>query len=117
MKRLADRVAIITGAASGIGAASVALFAEEGARVLAVDRPESRIREMYSNSSSVQTLAKNVTDEDAPEALLRTAIDLFGGLDILFNNAGIVKYTLAAETSDAEWDIMMDVNVRAVFRT
>lgn len=72
---------------------------------------------MYSKNSSVEVLAKNVTDQDAPEAMLGTVLELFGGLDILFNNAGIVKYTLAEETSDPEWDVTMDVNVRAVFRT
>lgn len=117
MKRLAGKVAIVTGAASGIGAASVTLFAEEGAQVLAVDRPESKISEIYSGNSAIHILAKSVADEDAPEGILEAVVAHFGGVDILFNNAGIVKYTLAEETSDPEWDVMMDVNVRAVFRT
>lgn len=117
MKRLAGKTAIVTGAASGIGAATVQLFAAEGARVLAVDRPESPIGEVHAGRPDVVTLAKNVTNQDAPQAILDRAISAFGSIDILFNNAGVVKYTLAAETTDADWDWQMDVNARAVFRT
>jgi len=117
MKRLEGKVAIITGAASGIGAATTRLFTDEGARVLAVDRSESRILEVHADNGAVVSLAKNVTHDDAPQAIVEKALDAFGGFDILFNNAGVVKYTLAAEMDDEEWDWNMDVNVRAQFRT
>jgi NAD(P)-dependent dehydrogenase (short-subunit alcohol dehydrogenase family) len=116
MGRLQGKAAIVTGAASGIGAATTKLFVEEGAQVLAVDRPQSSIMAAHADLAAVVPLAKSVTDDDAPQAIVEHAIAAFGGIDILFNNAGVVKYTLAAETSDAEWDWNMDVNVRAAFR-
>lgn len=116
MKRFEGKVAVITGAASGIGRATAQLFASEGAQVLAVDRPESEIGSAHAGHANIVTLAKSVTDEDAPEVMLKKVQEAFGGVDILFNNAGVSGRSLAEETTDDEWHRQMSVNVTAQFR-
>lgn len=117
MARLAGKAAIVTGAASGIGAASAQLFAEEGAQVLAVDRPGTPLEEVHAGKSNIVTLAQDIAADDAPQRLIEAAVQKFGGLDILFNNAGVSHNALAELTSDADWDRVFGVNVRAMFRT
>lgn len=116
MTELTGKIAIVTGAASGIGRASATLFAERGALVLAVDRPQSAIMEAHAGNDRVQVLAKSVADDDAPETIVQAALSAYGAIDILFNNAGVSHRALAAETSDADWDRVFAVNVRAPFR-
>jgi NAD(P)-dependent dehydrogenase (short-subunit alcohol dehydrogenase family) len=116
VNRFAGKVAVITGSASGIGHATVRLFAEEGAQILAVDRPGSGIEDAHAGVAGVTALAKSVADDDAPEAIVGAALKAFGGIDILFNNAGVSHRSLAAETADADWDRLFAVNVRAPFR-
>ena len=116
MVDLSGKFAVITGAASGIGAATATLFAERGARVLAVDRPESAIMSAHEGNGAISVLAKSVADDDAPDAIVRAALEKFGAIDILFNNAGVSSRSLAAETTDADWDRVFAVNVRAPFR-
>jgi 3-oxoacyl-[acyl-carrier protein] reductase len=114
MNRLQGRVAIVTGAASGIGRASAELFAQEGARVLAVDRPGA---EFAFADPAIAALACDVTASDAPDRIVGRALEAFGGgLDILFNNAGIGAAAPAAEMDDDLWDRVNDVNLKAVFR-
>ena len=116
MKRLQDRIAIVTGAASGIGAASAKLFAEEGASVLAVDRPESAIMTVHAGNHAIFPLAKSIADADAPETILQAVLHRFGALDILFNNAGVSHNALAENMTDEDWDHTFAVNTRAMFR-
>lgn len=114
--RLKERVAIVTGAASGIGAASARLFAEEGARVLAVDLPDHNLAEAHAGEDNIATLEKSVTDADAGETIVSEAISRFGRLDILMNNAGIGTNTLAEAMPQADWDRTLSVNLTAQFR-
>ncbi|MFN7496303.1 MAG: SDR family NAD(P)-dependent oxidoreductase [Hyphomonadaceae bacterium] len=114
-QRLAGRRAIITGAASGIGLATAKLFAQEGAMVLAVDLPGDKLVQAFEGSS-IATCGQSVTDPDAPDQILDAARRLLGGVDILFNNAGIATNSLVERTSDADWDQTLDVNLRAMFR-
>ncbi|MFT4096301.1 MAG: SDR family oxidoreductase [Rhodoblastus sp.] len=116
MVELIGKFAVITGAASGIGAATAKLFTERGAKVLAVDRPESAIMEAHKGNDAISVLAKSVSDDDAPETIVNAALEKFGAIDILFNNAGVSGRSLTHETSDAEWDRQFAVNVRAPFR-
>jgi NAD(P)-dependent dehydrogenase (short-subunit alcohol dehydrogenase family) len=114
--RLDGKIAIITGAASGIGAASARLFAEEGARVLAVDRPDSPLGQMHAGSSAIHTLGCDVTTAAAPRQIVETSLEKFGAIDILFNNAGVSGRALVEEMTDEEWDRINSVNLRAMFR-
>ena len=115
--RLAGKVAIVTGAASGIGQATAQLFAAEGATVLAVDRPGSAIAEAHAGQPRIVPLAQDVTVDDAPDTIVAAALKAGdGGLDILFNNAGVSGRSFGEETTDADWDRIFSVNSRAVFR-
>jgi 3-oxoacyl-[acyl-carrier protein] reductase len=113
MARLGGKAAIVTGAASGIGRASAELFAAEGARVLAVDRPGSNLA---FDDPVIAGLEVDLVEDGAPALIVSRALEALGGLDIVFNNAGIGNSTLAADTSDESWDRVQAVNLRAVFR-
>ena len=116
MARLAGKIAIVTGAASGIGAASAKLFADEGAQVLAVDRPESQIAGVHDGNAAIASFAADITGDDAPRRIVEAALAKFGALDILFNNAGVSGRAFVEEMTDAEWDRVNGVNVRGMFR-
>ena len=113
MGRLQGKVAIVTGAASGIGRAAAELFAAEGARVLAVDRPGAALA---FDNPQIRTLSQDVAADDAPAHIIDAALEAFGRLDILYNNAGVSGSVLVSELSDEEWDRVQSVNLRAVFR-
>ncbi len=114
--RLQDRVAIVTGAASGIGKATAHLFAENGARVLAVDLPGKHLAKAHEDFALVATLEKSVSDDDAAETIVGECIARFGALDIVMNNAGVALGAPAEEMSQAAWDRTMAVNLTAQFR-
>ena len=117
LQRLAGKVAIVTGAASGIGHATAQLFAAEGATVLAVDRPGSAIDAAHAGISAIVPLAQDVAADGAAEAIVAAALQAGGGqLDILFNNAGVSANALGELTTDEQWDRVFSVNARAVFR-
>ena len=116
MARLTGKIAIVTGAASGIGAASAKLFTEEGAQVLAVDRPDSAIADAHAGNGAIVPLGCDITGDDAPRQIVATAVEQFGALDILFNNAGVSGRAFVEEMTDEQWDRVNAVNVRAMFR-
>ena len=111
--RLKDRVAIVTGAASGIGRATAALFAEEGAHVLAVDRPESAIATAHEGNANVAPLGLSIADPGAAEKIVGEAVARFGRLDTLMNNAGVSGRHLVDQISDEDWERHMAVNLTA----
>ncbi|MGH2531499.1 MAG: SDR family NAD(P)-dependent oxidoreductase [Thermomicrobiales bacterium] len=117
--RLSGKIAVITGGAYGIGRASVLLFAREGAKVAIVDvdagggtETERLVREAGGEALFVQ--ADVGRREDAEQAIAE-AIARYGGVDILFNNAGIMPEGTALTHSEADWDRVMDVNLKAIF--
>ncbi len=114
--RLHGKCAIVTGAASGIGEATARLFADEGATVLAVDRPASPILTVFAQAARIVPLARDVTDHEAPAEIVAAARRAGGGLDILFNNAGVSERSLVEAHTDEAWDRQFEVNVRAAFR-
>jgi len=107
--RLDGKVCVITGAAGGIGAATVEAFAREGARVVGVD--------LHDNSPGDLALAVDVTDEDAVRDMYARVRDELGGVDVLFNNAGISPDDDASvlDTSLDAWQRVQNVNLKSVF--
>ncbi len=116
---LENKIAIVTGAASGIGAASARRFAAEGAAVVAADVRGARAAEVaqgiVDDGGHAIAVEANVADGAAVEAMVDTAVRQLGGLDVLFNNAGTLRPGTAVELSVDDWDLVMGVNVRSVF--
>jgi len=110
---LAGKIAIITGAASGIGRAAVRVFVEEGARVVAGDR-NPRVEGLAEPKVVVPVVA-DVSRREGAEALVRAAESVFGGLDILFNNAGIERQATVVDTTEEMWHEVLDGNLKSVF--
>jgi NAD(P)-dependent dehydrogenase (short-subunit alcohol dehydrogenase family) len=113
MLRLEGKVAVVTGAASGIGRATTELFVREGARVVAVDLNEAAGRTL--TGEAVAFVRADVARGADVERAVQTAVDRFGGLDILFNNAGIAIFKTLEQTDEEEWDRVVDVNLKACF--
>ena len=119
--RLRGKVAIITGANSGIGRATSRLFAREGASVVCCDIQETltpRVDQLIIDEGGEATfLNVNVTADGGPEEMAKTAIDRYGGVDILYNNAGGGIRKQAHEHTDEEWNFIMDLNLNAIQRS
>jgi len=114
------RAAIVTGASSGIGRATAKRLAKDGCHILAVGRDESALQsvcqEIAAAGGVAHSLSVDVTSADGPARIVAKAIQMFGRIDVLVNAAGIIASGTVAATTDAGWDSMMDVNVRAPFR-
>ena len=105
-------VALVTGAASGIGRACAERFAEEGWRLVLVDRREDQLASLAGEDAA--TLAADVTDSAANEAAVAEALTRFGRLDAAVANAGVALAALVDESTDEDFDWLFGVNVRAV---
>jgi NADP-dependent 3-hydroxy acid dehydrogenase YdfG len=117
---LAGEAAVVTGASSGIGTETARLLAADGADVVLAARREARLQELADELESdhdVDALAvpTDVQDEDAVDALVAETVDVFGGLDVLVNNAGLARGSDVADMSTEEYRAMMDTNVDGVF--
>jgi 3-oxoacyl-[acyl-carrier protein] reductase len=118
--RIAGRVAVVTGAANGIGLGIARRFAREGARLLLVDRVAEKLAEAESElrggGAELAALALDLTEKDAPDRVVGECISRFGRLDILVNNAGIGGSRPVTELEEEDWRRMIEVNLTAVFR-
>lgn len=114
------RAAIVTGASSGIGRATALRLSRDGCHILAVGRDEVALaqtcREIADAGGVAHFLAADVTADDGPARIVAKAMSVFGRIDVLVNAAGIIASGTVADTADAAWDTMMNVNVRAPFR-
>jgi len=131
MGLLDDRVVIVTGAGGGIGRAHALAFAAEGARVLVNDigvgldgspagggsAAQGVVDEITAAGGEAVANGSNVADWDQAAALIQTAVDTFGGLDVLVNNAGIVRDRMIANTSEEEFDAVIAVHLKGHFAT
>jgi 2-deoxy-D-gluconate 3-dehydrogenase len=117
--RLRDDIAIVTGAAQGIGKAIALGLAEEGAHVVVADRQAEKARGVAAQIEEMGRqslgLSVDVRDLTAVQTMVDGAVETFGTVDILVNNAGIAVPTLFFETTEHDWDRIMDVNLKAVF--
>lgn len=121
MGRLDERVALITGAGSGIGRESAILFAAEGAAVVCVDLDEASAvataADIEQAGGRAIAVRADVSSVDDSAAMVQAAEDTYGGLHVMFNNAGIMHPDDgdAQDTSEAIWDLTMNVNAKGVF--
>jgi 3-oxoacyl-[acyl-carrier protein] reductase len=108
--RLENKVAIITGAAKGLGAAMALLFAQEGATVIAAD-----MAPLTYEAENVEFYQLNVTDSAACQELTDYTVEKYGKIDILVNNAGITRDAMTRKMTDEMWDLVIDINLKGVF--
>ncbi|HYK85788.1 MAG TPA: glucose 1-dehydrogenase [Ktedonobacteraceae bacterium] len=119
--RLADKVAIITGSAGGMGKAAAELFAQEGASVVVTDvavrEGEETAQAIRDTGGTAIFVKANVAVEEEVRHMVNVAVEEFGRVDVLYNNAGImpVEDSSVIETSEATWDRVMDINLKSAF--
>jgi|SRR5579884_554666 len=120
--RLQDKVVLITGAASGMGRVAVRMFAEQGARVVAADVAEQPLRETVAalpqeQQAAVAPVVGDVTQSDDVARMVRTGVERFGTLNVLYNNAGIMpdEDTSVIETGEETWQRVLDVNLKGIY--
>lgn len=119
--QLQDKVALITGASSGIGRATAERLAREGMKVFLVGRNKTSLSEILtavrSRGAEGEILAADITEGSVPAKMIEAVIGAFGRLDTVINAAGHIATGTIENTSLEEWDRMLNVNVRAVFQT
>lgn len=114
---LTDKIALVTGGSTGLGAGMAVGLAESGADVVLVDRiahseTEQKIKKLGRKSI---VIAADLSRRDSPQHIVNQVIDQFGKIDILINNAGIIRRTPAVDFSEADWDEVMMINSRSAF--
>lgn len=118
MPALADATVIITGASSGIGDATARLLAADGAQVVLAARREERLVDLKAtieaDGGSARVVPTDVTDRTQVQALIDAAVDAYGGVDVLINNAGLMPLSLMKNVHEDEWERMVDVNIKGV---
>ena len=117
--RLAGQVAWISGATSGIGEAAALLFAEEGARVALagrrVDLSQAIVERIKASGGQAIAIACDVSREEDIRASIDQTVAVFGGLHIVVNNAGMVQVKMLHDCTEADWELVMGVNVKSMF--
>jgi len=117
--RLQNKIAIITGAGSGIGRGIALSFVKEGARVVVVDWSEEggkeTVRQIEKVNGEAIFIKTDVSKASDVDQLVEACLDKFDRVDILVNNAGILKSSVFHETSEEDWDTILNVNLKSVF--
>jgi NAD(P)-dependent dehydrogenase (short-subunit alcohol dehydrogenase family) len=117
--RLDRKVALITGAGAGIGRATALLFAEEGAKVVVQDvkttAAEETVQLIMKAGGEAVAIDGDVTSRVDAEAMVKKAVETYGRLDVLFNNAGIWRGGTILDISEEDWDRTIDVNVKGIY--
>ncbi|WP_107852287.1 SDR family NAD(P)-dependent oxidoreductase [Oceanimonas marisflavi] len=119
MNRFDSQVVLVTGGASGIGRASALAFAAEGARVVVVDMNrelgEETAAQIRHQGSEAVFIEANVSKAIECQNVMQRTLETFGRLDVLFNNAGITRRADVVNTTEQEWDAVMNTNVKSIF--
>jgi meso-butanediol dehydrogenase/(S,S)-butanediol dehydrogenase/diacetyl reductase len=117
--RLAGKVAIITGGGSGIGRATAQLFTREGAKVVVADynaeAGENTVQAIQDSGGEAIFVKVDVSDAEQVQHMVQTALEAYGGIDILFNNAGILLFGTILNTDPKDWNRLMSINLNGVF--
>ncbi len=118
--RLEGKVAVITGAGRGIGREAALLFASEGAKIVVADvdsHAETVAAEIVAGGGKALFIRTDVTDRETCQAMASSAVKEFGRIDILVNNAGIVRDGQLVKLTEADFDLVVDVNLKGTFNT
>lgn len=110
MKKLQDKIVLVTGGSKGIGQAICELFAEEGAKVVALD-----VIDLQYSKENVAFMHLNVADAQACKSVFEAVIAQYGKIDVLINNAGITRDAMTAKMTDEMWHLVLDVNLKGMF--
>jgi len=116
--RLKDKVALITGAGRGIGREAALLFAREGAKVAVcdvIDEGQQVADEIIRQGGEALFVKADVTDREQVRRMVATVRERFGRIDILINNAGVLRDAQLHKLSEEDWDLVIDVNLKGVF--
>jgi NAD(P)-dependent dehydrogenase (short-subunit alcohol dehydrogenase family) len=118
--RLAGKVSIVTGSAMGIGRATAVLFAREGARVVVADVNDEQgaetVKQITAQGGQAVFAHTDVGEDADVERMVRTAVEQYGTLDVLHNNAGIAVEGTVAETSPDDWNRVLNINLSSMYR-
>ncbi len=118
-KRLEGKVAVITGAGRGIGKADAMLFVKEGAMVVLSDIDagpiEEAVKEVQAMGGKTAGVAGDVTKLEDCQKIMDTAVEKFGGLDVLVNNAGLTRDALLHKMTDTQWNVCVDISLKGSF--
>ena len=117
---LTGKVAIVTGSSRGIGRAIAVLLAKQGAKVVvnsskSSDAANEVVQEITANGGVAINVSASVSNQEDAERLIKTTLDTFGRIDILVNNAGTTRDTLLMRMSEADWDDVIDLNLKGTF--
>jgi 2-deoxy-D-gluconate 3-dehydrogenase len=116
---LAEKIALVTGASTGIGAAIAKALAQAGADLVChgnTHPPDAICDEVRKLGRRAHAVRADLADRKAPATLVGQTLDLFGRIDILINNAGIIRRSPAVTVPDPDWDAVLEVNLSSVFR-
>ncbi len=119
MTVLTDKIAVVTGAGSGIGEAIATLLHEEGAKVVLAGRNKDKLQNVANQlaQDSVKVVPTDVTNKEEVDELMKIAQQTFGGLDIVINSAGQMLSSKITDYQVDEWDSMIDVNIKGTLYT
>jgi NAD(P)-dependent dehydrogenase (short-subunit alcohol dehydrogenase family) len=120
-RRFEGKVVVITGAGKGLGKAAALAFAREGGAVVIgdvdMDGASKTVEEIVQASGKATAVRCDVRKSDEVQKLIQTGVDTYGGVDVLYNNAGVVRYGTVEQLTEDDWDFQIDINLKGTFLT